>query len=62
MEKTIAIRGVDKELWQHFLRLSRRAGFDTVGECLNELLFCVISEYEEKPEAFRKWLFDCKTL
>ena len=59
-DKMIAVRGVDRELWEYFVRLSRRAGFDTVGKCLNELLFCVISEYNERPEEFREMLLDCR--
>ena len=59
-KKGISVREVDRELWREFRRISRRAGYDRVGELLNDLLLCVVAKFESEPWKIREELDDCK--
>jgi len=59
--KGVSIRNVDQELWKDFRRLSRRAGYERVGDLLNDLILCLLTEFSERPWELRIMLQkDCK--
>jgi uncharacterized protein YpuA (DUF1002 family) len=56
----VSVRDVDKELWREFKKISRKAGYDKVGELLNDVLLCIVVNYSDKPMELREKVQNCK--